>query len=222
MNQPKDITKKAIILLSSGLDSTTSLYMAMDKGYDCQVLFINYGQRSLIKEREFSEKIAKLNNLKWHEVDLGWLGNISESSLNTKAGSLVGPEHLDSIEDCQESAKNVWVPNRNGLFISIAASFAEADNIKVIILGFNKEEAQTFPDNSIEFMDQTNLSLKYSTSNQVQVESPTVHLNKNEIYQKAVELKVPMNLLWSCYDSQDKPCRVCESCMRFDRAQTQS
>jgi 7-cyano-7-deazaguanine synthase len=112
----------------------------------------------------------------------------------------------------------VWVPNRNGLFISIAAAVAESRGLNAVAVGFNREEAATFPDNSAEYLFAQERALSFSTANKVRLVSSTLHLNKTEIVSKLKALDFPMDLLWSCYEAGPERCHQCESCARYDRA----
>ena len=151
--------KKAIVLLSGGLDSTVNLYEAVQVYDVVKVLTINYGQKALQKELEAAEFFSKELNLSWQSLDLGWLSAISGSSLNTESQVPQGMDvDITSFEQSVKTAKSVWVPNRNGLFLNIAGVFADALGADFIIPGFNKEEAETFPDNSADFIKATNLA----------------------------------------------------------------
>jgi 7-cyano-7-deazaguanine synthase len=118
----------------------------------------------------------------------------------------------------EQSAKAVWVPNRNGVFIEVAASLAEAEGHSEITVGFNSEEAGTFPDNSEEYIRAISKALSYSTQNSVRVTSPTASLNKVDIVRHAKREHFPFSLIWSCYENGSKMCGKCESCMRLKRA----
>ncbi|MBI3018562.1 MAG: 7-cyano-7-deazaguanine synthase, partial [Deltaproteobacteria bacterium] len=100
----------------------------------------------------------------------------------------------------------------------IAASFAESLRAEVIVVGFNAEEAMTFPDNSSDFVKEMNASLSTSTLNHVQVICYTQSLNKKQIVSLGKELRAPFELMWSCYEGGERMCRQCESCKRFYRA----
>ena len=115
-------------------------------------------------------------------------------------------DQLDDFQSCKESAKSVWVPNRNGVLLELAAAIAEDQGADSIIVGFNTEEAVTFPDNSAAYLKAMNHALSFSTANQVTVLSPTLELTKKEIIRKALESEFPLEMLWSCYDSRDKMC----------------
>lgn len=211
--------KKAVVLLSGGLDSTVNLYEAVQVYDVVQVLTINYGQKALQKELEAAEFFSKELNLSWQSLDLRWLSAISQSSLNTESQVPQGGDvDISSYEQSVKTAKSVWVPNRNGLFLNIAGVFADALGADFIIPGFNKEEAETFPDNSADFIKATNLALSYSTQNKAEVFCFTSEMNKTEIVKRARELKINIEKLWPCYHNQDSWCGQCESCLRFQRA----
>ncbi|MBE0466956.1 MAG: 7-cyano-7-deazaguanine synthase, partial [Candidatus Desulforudis sp.] len=125
---------------------------------------------------------------------------------------------LDDTEWCADSARRVWVPNRNGLLINVAACFAEALGCSRIVVGFNREEARTFPDNSRHFVDAVNHSLTYSTLTEVRVVCYTQFLDKAEIVSLGRRLGVPWSLVWSCYRDGEQACGKCESCRRLERA----
>ena len=212
--------KKAIVLLSSGLDSLVNTAMAIEDGYTVETITFDYGQRAATKEKEYAARICQFYNIRHTVIDLPWLAAVTATAL-VKADKQVpefDPTRFEDNEYQQETAKAVWVPNRNGVFINIAASLAEARQIRNIIVGFNKEEAATFPDNTVEYIDKVNEALAYSTLSKVKVICFTSHMNKREIMNKAKELSVPLDLCWPCYHAGDTLCGVCESCVRFKRA----
>ena len=209
----------AVLLLSGGLDSVVSLALLKNEYRDIIALTFNYGQKSFIAEKESSEKIAKYYNLKHEIVYLDWLSKISTSALNNHNDvPMLTKSDLNSIDVTLNSSKSVWVPNRNGLFVNIAACYAEALGHDSIIIGANKEEAATFKDNSIDFINAVNFSLKNSTNSLIEIVAPLVQLSKTEIIKKAIELKVPFEFIHSCYSSNEKHCGKCESCLRLLRA----
>ena len=112
------------------------------------------------------------------------------------------------------SAKAVWVPNRNGAFIEIGAAHAESIGANRLITGFNREEAETFPDNSKQYMKAINQALFFSTANHVRVISGTAHLDKKQIVRLGKKLQVPLEHIWPCYEGGPSWCRQCESCLR--------
>ena len=209
----------AIILLSGGIDSVVSLAGVINQYDKILALTFDYKQKAFEKEKNASVNISNFYNIEHRIVDVKWLGNISGSSLNT-ADTLPNLDisDLDNINKTNISAKSVWVPNRNGLFINIAASFAEALGYDEIIIGANKEEAQTFKDNSSDFISAVNISLKNSCNKDISVSAPLINLSKNEIISEAIKLKIPFHLVNSCYSDEEKHCGKCESCLRLKRA----
>lgn len=211
---------KSIVLLSSGLDSTVNLFEAHRAGEVLLALTFNYGQRAAQKEIESSKKMAQSLSVPHQVLDLPFVGLWGASSLTHKDQHL--PKALDvKIDDrstSQKTAKSVWVPNRNGVFLNIAAGFAESLGADVVVPGFNLEEAQTFPDNSKAYMQALDGTFAFSTANQVKVQCWTVDLDKTQIAERAKALEVPFEWMWPCYESFEKWCGECESCQRSKRA----
>lgn len=213
------IKQKGIILLSGGLDSVVSLAAAIEYTDIILALTFNYGQKSFEKEFIASKKIAEFYKIKHKVIDLDWLKDITNTSLVSETA--VPDIEMNRLNDQQvtmDSKKSVWVPNRNGLFINIAACYADSFGYKNIIIGANKEEAVTFSDNSKAFIDEINHSLEKSTEKEVKVSAPLIDMTKDEIVEHALELNAPLHLINSCYNSTDKHCGKCESCSRLKRA----
>ncbi len=212
---------RAITLLSGGLDSMVATLLAAQE-YDIGLaLTFNYGQRAKHAEIAAANKFSKAYQIEHQVVDLPWLSNISHSALNDQQVDLpkYKIEELDHDPKKEDqSARQVWVPNRNALFINIAASFAEANNYQYIVTGFNLEEAGTFPDNSFKFVQAQNQLLKYSTLSCVQVITPVQNMKKTQMVKHAEKLGLDWSLFWSCYMSEAKMCGECESCARTMRA----
>ncbi len=213
------MNKKSIILLSGGLDSAVSLAKSIKKyNIDLAITF-DYGQKAKKEEINSSAKICRYYGIKHKIIKLNLLKEISNSSLTTnKPIPEIRKEELDIKEITQNTAKAVWVPNRNGLFINIAASFAEALGYTHIIIGANKEEGKTFKDNSKEFISAVNKSLKNSTNKNIQVKAPLIKYDKSEIIKEGIKYKIPFKYIYSCYGSGNKHCGKCESCLRLKRA----
>lgn len=210
--------KKAISVLSGGLDCTvaTSVYA---KNYEIHAITFNYGQKSFKRELQASKEICKKMGFKHYVIDLPWLGEISNSSLNTDEDiPEVKEEELDNLEKSLESASSVWVPARNTVFTSIATSFAESIGAEIIIVGWDAEEAATFPDNSKEYLNAFNELISVGSPNNIKIEAPAIDLNKEEIVKLGVEVGAPMDISYSCYTGRQKHCGICESCIRRKRA----
>lgn len=210
--------KKAISVFSGGLDCTVATSV-FNKDYEIHAITFNYGQKAAIQEINASEKICK--KMRWnHEViDLPWLSNISNSSLNTcEDVPEVSENDLDDLDKSGETASSVWVPARNTVFTSIALSYAESIGAEIIIVGWNNEEGATFPDNSKEFLDEFNKLVKLGSPEKIRIEAPCINLNKEELVELGVKVGAPMKLSYSCYNGEEEPCGVCESCVRRKRA----
>ena len=128
-----------------------------------------------------------------------------------------GAERLPA-DDALLSLDEVWIPNRNGVFLNVAAAYAERYGCDTVVTGFNREEAEEFPDNSAEYVDRVNRSLEMSTRNRVRVESFTIDLDKPAILKLGLELKAPLSIIWSCYRSGERMCGHCASCVRLRAA----
>ena len=210
------MNKKGIVLLSGGLDSLVSIAVARDF---CKVelaLTFDYSQRALKEEIEASSKIADFYGIEHKVVKLPFLSEITNNALVDDCANL----EFKTLDE--NSAKAVWVPNRNGLFLNIAASFADAKKYDYIIIGANKEEAGTFPDNSEEFLLKADEFFKFSTMVQPKILAPLKNLEKYEIINLAIEKSAPLEFLKSCYNSKEisgkKHCGKCESCKRLHNA----
>lgn len=212
--------KKALVLLSAGLDSTVNAFEASVRHDLVMALTFNYGQRAAASEIKAAAAIAAHLKVQHKVLELPWFKDFNRSSLlvDSMAVPTGSDVQIDSQKQSEQTAKSVWVPNRNGIFLNIAAAFAESLDAEIVIPGFNKEEAATFPDNSEAFLQKATDSLWYSTSNHVKVECYTTSLVKSEIVQRGQELQVPWNLIWPCYFSGDHWCGQCESCQRSKRA----
>lgn len=210
--------KKAISVLSGGLDCTvaTSIF---SKDYEIHAITFDYGQKAFMRELQAAKEIC--NKMNWtHEViNLPWLAEISNSSLNTAEEiPELAESDLDNLEKSTESASNVWVPARNTVFTSIALSYAESIGAEAIIVGWNGEEGATFPDNSKEYLEKFNELVDVGSPDKIKIEAPLIDFNKEEIVKLGINVGAPMELSYSCYKGNAKQCGVCESCMRRKRA----
>ena len=210
------MNKTGVILLSGGLDSLVSLVVAKELCNVELAITFDYSQRALKEEVEAASKIASFYNIKHRVVELPFLSEITNNAL------VNGNANLNFKELDEKSAKAVWVPNRNGLFLNIAASFADAKKYDYIIIGANKEEAGTFPDNSVEFLQRANDFFGFSTLVQPKILAPLKCLEKYEIVNLAIKKNAPLEFLKSCYNSTEicgkKHCGECESCKRLKAA----
>jgi 7-cyano-7-deazaguanine synthase len=210
--------KKAISVFSGGLDCTVATCV-YDKDYEIHAITFNYGQKAFNQELKASKNICEKMGWRNEVIELPWLSKISTSSLNTCEDiPEVNEDDLDDADKSGETASSVWVPARNTVFTSIALSYAESIGAEIIIVGWNGEEGETFPDNSKEYMDEFNELISVGSPDKIRIEAPAINLNKEEIVELGVEVGAPMNLSYSCYKGGDEPCGICESCMRRKRA----
>ena len=221
METQRPASKRCVVLLSGGLDSAANLALAHERDEVVLALTADYGQRAAGAELRSAEALCRHYGVRHERVDLRWLGALGGSSL-TGSGAVpsLGVQDLDRLEVTRETARAVWVPNRNGVLIHVAAAYAESLKADCVVVGFNREEAATFPDNTIEYLDRATRALEMSTSTGVIAYSYTASLDKKEIVAELRKLRspFPFGLLWSCYQGGATPCGVCESCQRLTRA----
>ncbi len=217
------MSTRSVILLSGGLDSAANLALGAKRCQIVLALTADYGQRAAAREKEAAVKLAEIYDVPHQTLDLRWLGALGGSALtDTKLEMPVLPRSLlDNQAESESTAKRVWVPNRNGVLINVAAAYAERLGANRVLVGFNREEAATFPDNSQAFLDRATGALSYSTANGVQVHCYTTAMDKREIVAalRAECPEFPFAHLWSCYHGGATPCGACESCERLARAQ---
>jgi 7-cyano-7-deazaguanine synthase len=200
--------KKAVCILSGGMDSTLSSYMAKKDGYEIVTVHFNYGQRTEKKELQAFRDISNdLNVSNKYEIDLDFFSQIGASALTDK--SIDVP--TGGLED---GIPITYVPFRNGIFLSIAAAIAEKESAEAMYIGVVEEDSSGYPDCRENFIDSISNSINLGTKDEtnIEIKTPLIHLKKSEIVQKAIELNVPLELTWSCYKDEDKACGVCDSC----------
>ena len=205
---------KSIILMSGGLDSLVALgYSKKHTDFNVDLaLTFDYGQKTVFSEVESSKKICDYYKIEHKIIKLDWLKDITQTALVSEFN--VPKENFETIE----SAQSVWVPNRNALFLNIAAAFCDSYNYNYILFGANKDESKTFPDNTEEFRAQITKTFESSTLVKPKVLAPLINYSKGDIVRIAVEDSMPLELLWSCYRSSDKHCGECESCYHLKKA----
>jgi 7-cyano-7-deazaguanine synthase len=206
--------ERYIVLLSGGLDSTVNLELAQKKGEVLLALTYDYGQSAREREIHHSALICEKIGVNHKVISLPWLRDLTRSGLVT--GEV--PKIRDIKEAGRKSMERVWVPARNLIFVSIAVAFAEEIGADAIICGFNKEEAEAFPDNSKEFVSKFNSLLPYASLKEVKLFSFTQELEKWEIAKLGWEIGAPLEHCWPCYLGGKEICGECESCLRFINA----
>lgn len=200
---------KAIILLSGGLDSTVSAAIARRRCRPLFALTFDYGQRAARMEIAAARRICRVLKIEHKVVRLPFFADLGGLALlRYGAGSKQAAARLERVPD-------VWVPNRNGLFVNIAATYAEYHGAGLIVTGFNREEARAFPDNSPAFVAAVNRALRHSTRRRVKVISYVAAQTKREIYRLGQRYGAPLELIYSCYAGGRTMCGKCASCRRL-------
>ncbi len=211
----------ALVLLSGGLDSTVAATLYRASGGQLALgLFVDYGQRAVEPESQAAMAVGRVLGCDVLRTELPLLGSLPGGALTHPGAELPTPG-LDELDGAaaQASAAAVWVPNRNGLLVNLAAAVAEAHGLDEVVVGFNKEEAATFPDNGAPFVQALDRCLALSTRNHVRVVAPTLALTKAGLVAEGRRVGAPIGLAWSCYEAGPEPCGRCESCRRRQRAE---
>lgn len=224
MPESRGARPSAVVLLSAGLDSSFNLYKVRES-YDVRLaLTFNYGQRAALREISCASALCRDLGVTHQVIDLPWFKDFTRTALVGEAAGgrpaipVGGAVSIDDRAQSLRTAKAVWVPNRNGILLNIAAGFAEGLGASVVVPGFNIEEASTFPDNSQEFLDSLDMAWRFSTEGRVRTLCLSTGLNKTQIVAEGMKLKVPFAKLWPCYFDGEVWCGQCESCLRYARA----
>ncbi len=200
--------KKAVCIISGGMDSALSAKIAQKEGYEIIALHFNYGQRTQHKELACFRKIAEaLKAEKNYEIDLDFFEQIGASALTDR--------NIDvPTGGLEEGVPVTYVPFRNGIFLSIAAALAEKHGAEALFIGVVEEDSSGYPDCRESYIKQMEKAINLGTKDEthIEIKMPLVALKKSEIVQKALELGVPLADTWSCYQSEDEACGVCDSC----------
>ena len=207
---------KALVLFSGGLDSSVCLGFAVrDYGADeVLALSIYYGQKHN-KEMEASEKVASYYGVKRITLDLGEI--FKDSNCTLLSGSLEEIPHedyADQLKKTEGAPVNTYVPYRNGLFLSSAASIALSHGCEVIYYGAHADDAagNAYPDTSVAFNKAISDAIYIGSGNALKIVAPFIDKSKADVVAEGKKLKVPFELTWSCYEGGDKACGVCGTC----------
>ena len=202
--------KKAVVLLSGGLDSATCLAIARDQGYECHTIAFDYGQRTRSELDAAVQVSGALGALSHRVIELG-MGNIGGSALTDHS--------IDVPEDGGEGIPVTYVPARNTVFLSLALGLAEVVDAQAIFIGVNAVDYSGYPDCRPAFIEafqsMANLATKAGVEGRpMQIETPLMHLSKAQIIQQGVALGLDYGLTVSCYqaDENGNACGKCDSC----------
>lgn len=214
---------KALVLFSGGVDSTTALALAISRyGKENVIaLSVSYGQKHT-KEIEAAEKIAAHYGVEQLYLDLAKIFQYSNCSLLRQSTEDIPEEsYAEQIAKTGgETPVSTYVPFRNGLFLSSAASIALSRDCGVIYYGAHADDAAGFayPDCSSVFNDAMNTAIYEGSGHQLHIEAPFVNWTKAQVVKLGLELGVPYELTWSCYAGGDSPCGKCGTCIDRARA----
>lgn len=202
------MVKKAVCIVSGGMDSALSAKMAQLEGYEVIAVHFNYGQRTQAKElacfRKIAAAVAASQN---YEINLPFFEEIGASALTDQTIEV-------PTGGIEAGVPVTYVPFRNGIFLSIAAAIAEKHGAGALFIGVVEEDSSGYPDCTEQFITQMQRAINLGTKKEteLQIRMPLVALKKSEIVQKSLELGVPLADTWSCYQSEGAACGVCDSC----------
>jgi len=200
--------KIAVSILSGGMDSTLTSYMAKNDGYEIIAVHFNYGQRTEHKELEAFRNICiELKVKEKYEINIPFFTQIGASALTDSSIEIP----TNGIED---GVPITYVPFRNGIFLSIATAIAEKHKAQALFIGVVQEDSSGYPDCTDTFIDKMQNAMNQGTKKETKLEikTPLVHMTKEQIVKKSLELNVPLQYTWSCYANEKKACGVCDSC----------
>lgn len=213
---------KALVLFSGGIDSTTCLALAVEKygKENVTALSISYGQKHT-REIEAADNIVGYYGIEHIYLDLAKIFEYSDCSL-LKHSDMDIPEesYAQQLKKTDGMPVSTYVPFRNGLFLASAASIALSKGCSVIYYGAHSDDAagNAYPDCSDEFNRAMGKAVYTGSGNQLKIEAPFVNCTKADVVKKGLELGVPYELTWSCYQGGDKPCGKCGTCIDREKA----
>jgi 7-cyano-7-deazaguanine synthase len=214
--------RKAVVLLSGGMDSCVSAALAIEAhgAGHVALLHASYGQRTQQRERRSFEEIADFYDIKQRLIaDLGYFRSIGGSALTDR--NIAIPEHeLRVSGDHGGTIPVTYVPFRNAHFLSIGVSWAEAIGAGAIYIGAVAEDSSGYPDCRPEYYRAFQQLIRIGTRPETQIEivTPVIHMKKDEIIRQGLALRAPLQLTWSCYQGEQLACGTCDSCLLRLRA----
>lgn len=213
----------AIVVLSGGMDSTVCVAITKDQGYDLALMHLDYGQRTEDRERKAFFDIADYYKAKYkllikahHLKQIGGSA-LTDEKLQIPVATLdeINKRKIYKIHNNKQDIPITYVPFRNANILSMAISWAEVINAAKVVIGAVQEDSSGYPDCTEEFLSAFEKAAKIGSklSNDFKIEAPLLHLSKKQIVELGYKLKVPFDLTWSCYQSNDIACGECESCI---------
>ncbi|MDP8234195.1 MAG: 7-cyano-7-deazaguanine synthase QueC [Candidatus Saelkia tenebricola] len=202
-------SKKAVVLLSGGIDSVTSMFYALNKGFKLNALIFDYGQRHK-RELASARKIAGIAGVSYKvvKVNFPWGGSV----LLDKKSKLPHGRFM------RKTIPSTYVPGRNIIFLSLGISYAEAISADEVFIGVNAVDYSGYPDCRPDFIKAfqkaVDLGIKSVVEGKkIKISVPLINLSKKEIIELGLKLGVPFKDTWSCYSGGANPCNRCDSCL---------
>lgn len=208
---------RALVLVSGGLDSTTCLGMCVEQygAENVVALSIYYGQKHE-KEMQAAKAVTDYYKVEHIDMDLSMMFAYSDCSLLSHSTQNIPQEsYAEQLRKTDGSPVSTYVPFRNGLFLSAAAAVALSKDCQVLYYGAHKDDAagSAYPDCSEAFVTAMNEAIYEGSGKQLHIEVPFATWNKASVVKKGLELNVPYELTWSCYEGEEKPCGICGTCI---------
>ncbi len=193
--------RHAVVLLSGGLDSATVLYLARARGYVCHCLIFDYGQRHSKEVRQAKKLAAAAGcDYKVLKINFPW------------KGSALLDRKIKIPQKRFDGRPATYVPSRNIVFLSFAASFAETLGARTIFIGAHAQDYSGYPDCRPEFIRAFSRAARVGTYSGFEIKAPLLYKSKSGIIRLGAKLKVPFESTWSCYNGAKHPCSKCDSC----------
>jgi 7-cyano-7-deazaguanine synthase len=197
----------ALCICSGGMDSTTAAAIVRARGEEIVFCHFLYGCKAESRERRAVQEISKHYSSQAIFVPMPWLGKLGGSSLTVQETPIA--DGNAGVEKAHE-----WVPARNLLMIAHAVALCERAGYGRVVLGFNEQEGEVFPDNEMEFLLNLQTAVNIGSPAHIEFEAPLARMSKRDIVRTALKLNVPLHLTWSCYRSADRLCGTCGSCVQ--------
>lgn len=206
-----DVEKKAVVVMSGGMDSTTLLYYALHEGYKVDAVSFDYGQRHK-KELDFAKSTCDKLNVSHRIVDLTNLNGLLQGSALTSPDIEVPEGHY-----AQENMRITVVPNRNAIMLSIATGYAVSQGSEVVMTGVHAGDHAIYPDCRPEFIEKMSETMRVANEGfgnpRLRIEAPFVQITKADIAKLGDDLGVNWEETWSCYKGGEKHCGKCGTCV---------
>ncbi|MRJ02161.1 MAG: 7-cyano-7-deazaguanine synthase QueC [Epsilonproteobacteria bacterium] len=199
--------KKAVAIVSGGMDSSLTAAIAREEGYQIVAVHFSYGQRTEKRELQAFREISQWLGAERYEIELPFFNTIGASALIDRTMAV-------PTDGIKPGIPITYVPFRNGIFLSIATAIAEKEGAEAIYIGVVEEDSSGYPDCRETFIEAMERAINLGTRDETQItiKTPLIHLKKEEIVSRALQLNLPLHLTWSCYQGEEEACGVCDSC----------